>query len=126
MLYWLEEILRQINFLTNSFLHSLKDITFTFSFYEIEEGTFACPVECPTVCPPDQIKCPGGIGPDGCPMPDTCIPLHGNPTQKYLLAILLWFLNPDYLQVKLDLMVNTAGIVVLLFVERMRSSAREV
>ena len=33
-----------------------------------------CPAFCPTVCPPDHTKCPGGSDPAGCPVPETCMP----------------------------------------------------
>ena len=34
-----------------------------------------CPSSCPVVCPPDHTMCPGGVNPDGCPMPETCMPM---------------------------------------------------
>ena len=34
-----------------------------------------CPAMCPTVCGPDMMMCPGGADPNGCMMPDLCMPM---------------------------------------------------
>merc|ERR1712107_208554 len=34
-----------------------------------------CPNYCPTNCGKDDQICVGGMGPDGCPMPDYCMPM---------------------------------------------------
>ena len=34
----------------------------------------ACPPTCPINCQDDEKTCPGGTSPEGCPLPDQCIP----------------------------------------------------
>ena len=31
---------------------------------------------CPTMCAPEDMMCPGGVDPAGCPMPDLCMPMN--------------------------------------------------
>ena len=38
---------------------------------------FECPAACPVTCPEDSMHCPGGMDPNGCQMPDTCMPVNG-------------------------------------------------
>jgi len=37
-----------------------------------------CVVTCPMKCGVDDMICPGGKDPNGCPMPDFCFPSKGN------------------------------------------------
>ena len=36
-----------------------------------------CPVSCPIVCGPADKHCGSGSDINGCPMPDTCMPMEG-------------------------------------------------
>merc|ERR1712244_157066 len=36
-----------------------------------------CPASCPVMCGADHMHCPGGTDPNGCPIPDTCMPMEG-------------------------------------------------
>ena len=47
-------------------------IIFFISYLGPEEH---CPATCPVVCPPEHTMCPGGTSPDGCPYPETCMPM---------------------------------------------------
>merc|ERR1711976_745367 len=38
-----------------------------------------CPATCPVMCGPDTMWCAGGMSPNGCPMPNTCVPMQGPP-----------------------------------------------
>ena len=38
----------------------------------------ACPELLPAKCGPEEMMCPGGMDPQGCPMPDMCMPSKGN------------------------------------------------
>ena len=37
----------------------------------------ACPEMVPIECGPEEFMCPGGMDPEGCPMPDLCWPSKG-------------------------------------------------
>lgn len=37
-----------------------------------------CPGLCPLTCGLNTIQCWGGLGEDGCPRPDTCIPIDSS------------------------------------------------
>ena len=46
-----------------------------------EDGA-VCPAMCPAVCDYTVDKhCPGGVDANGCPMPDTCMPMTGTVTR---------------------------------------------
>merc|ERR1712012_833058 len=42
-----------------------------------DQGEY-CPdsSDCPTICPPNHVNCPGGVDEDGCKKPDLCIEEH--------------------------------------------------
>ena len=38
--------------------------------------TMGCPKSCPTMCGPEEKHCWGGVGGDGCNLPDYCVPVE--------------------------------------------------
>ena len=54
----------------------------SFLYFEPSEGPMGkdgieCPAHCPANCGMEEMMCPGGEDPNGCMMPESCIPSKG-------------------------------------------------